>query len=92
MTSTNIARAKNPDLRASLAAMQRAAQMARDVAMQTNTAIILMQDGKIVRITAAELRRQAKAARSTAGAERANATTLRKSSSARVGTATKKSS
>lgn len=92
MTHADIAQAKNPDLRASMAAMRSAAQMARDVAIQTNTAIILMQDGKIVRVTAAELRRQAKAARSTAGSERANSTALRKSSSARAGTVTKKSS
>lgn len=66
MTSTDISQAKNPDLRGSLAAMKRAAQMARDVAIQTNTAIILMQDGKIVRVTAEELRRQAAEARSAA--------------------------
>lgn len=44
--------------------MQRAGQAAIDLAIQTNTAIVVEQDGKIVRISAAELikQRQAKAA------------------------------
>ncbi|WP_315549578.1 hypothetical protein [Lautropia mirabilis] len=41
-----------------MVAMQRAAQMARQIAIQTNTAIILHQDGKMVRITANQLREQ----------------------------------
>ena len=35
--------------------MQRAGQAAIDLATQTNTAIVIMVDGKIVRIPAAEL-------------------------------------
>ncbi|WP_281741939.1 hypothetical protein [Polynucleobacter yangtzensis] len=35
--------------------MQRAGQAAIDLAIQTNTAIVIMVDGKIVRIPAAEL-------------------------------------
>ena len=50
--------AKNKDLVGSLAAMQRAAKMAREIAVKTNTAIVLHKDGKTVRITADELREQ----------------------------------
>ncbi|MEJ7138548.1 hypothetical protein [Amphibiibacter pelophylacis] len=51
-------KARNPDLRASLAAMQRAAATARQVAIQTNTAIVVVQGGKPVRITADQLRKE----------------------------------
>jgi hypothetical protein len=56
MTQKDLSKAKNPDLRASLVAMRRAAEMARRVAIQTNTEIIVVRDGKPVRISAAELR------------------------------------
>lgn len=58
MTQQELSKAKNPDLRASLGAMQRAAELARRTAIETNTAIIVMQDGKLVRITADELRKE----------------------------------
>lgn len=58
MNPKDISSARNPDQRASLVAMQRAAQMARQIAIQTNTAIILHQDGKMVRITANQLQEQ----------------------------------
>ena len=58
MNPKDISSARNPDQRAPLVAMQRAAQMARQIAIQTNTAIILHQDGKMVRITANQLRAQ----------------------------------
>ncbi len=57
MIRKDLSRARNPDLRASLAALQRAARMARQVAIQTNTAIVIVQNGKIVRISADELRK-----------------------------------
>lgn len=50
--------ATNPDLVGSLAAIRRAAALARDIAIQTNTAIIIVRDGKRVRITAEELLRE----------------------------------
>ena len=56
MKKTDIFQAKNPDLSASLIAMQRAAKSARLIALQTNTAIVLIQDGKLVRIPAEQLR------------------------------------
>lgn len=52
----DLSKARNPDLRASLVAMRRAAEMARQIAIQTNTAIVVVRDGKPVRITAEELR------------------------------------
>lgn len=51
-----ISKAKNPDLRSSLAAMRRAAELAHKTAIQTNTEIIVVKDGKPVRISADELR------------------------------------
>jgi len=52
----DISKARSPDLRGSLPAMRRAAEMARRVAIQTDTEIIVVRDGKPVRISAAELR------------------------------------
>lgn len=56
MTEDQLCLAKDPDLRASLVAMQRAARAAREEAVRTNTDIIVMRDGQLVRITADELR------------------------------------
>ncbi|MBM3495560.1 MAG: hypothetical protein FJX72_14745 [Armatimonadetes bacterium] len=56
MTQQELDKAQNPDLRASLAAMRRAAAAARETAMQTNTAVVMVKDGKPVRIPADELR------------------------------------
>ena len=58
MKPQDLSKAKNPDLRASLAAMKRAAALARQTAMQTDTAIIMARDGKPVRVSAEELRRE----------------------------------
>ena len=55
MSRTDISQAKNPDLRGSMAAMKRAAALARKIAIQTNTGIIVVRDGKPVRIPAAKL-------------------------------------
>lgn len=52
----DISKARNPDTRASLAAMKRAAAMAREVAIRTDTEIIVVRDGKPIRIPAAQLR------------------------------------
>ncbi len=56
MTERDLSKASNPDLRASFAALRRAAKMARETALQTNTGIVIVRDGKPVRISAAELR------------------------------------
>jgi len=61
VTQQELSKAKNPDLRASLAAMRRAAEMARSTAIQTNTEIVIVKDGKPVRVTAEELRKEQRA-------------------------------
>ena len=58
MKPHDISEAKHPELRASLAAMRRAAEMARRVAIQTDTEIIVVRDGKPVRLRRAVARRQ----------------------------------
>jgi hypothetical protein len=57
MIQQPIAEAKNQDLIFSVAAIKRASVLARQVAMQTHTAIVVCKDEKIVRRTAAELKR-----------------------------------
>ena len=63
MNIKDIRLSDDSDLAGSYAAMQRAGQSAIDLAIQTNTAIVIMLDGKVRRIPAAELikQRQAKA-------------------------------
>lgn len=56
MKKPDISTAKDPDLRASLIAMRRAAALARKTAIQTNTGIVVVRDGQLLRITAQELR------------------------------------
>jgi hypothetical protein len=60
MTQQDLSEARNPDLRASLAAMRRAAELARQTALQTNTALVVVKDGKLLRISAVQLRRRGK--------------------------------
>jgi hypothetical protein len=55
----DLAEAKDPDLRASQNAMRRAAAMARKIAIQTNTGIVVVRGGKPVRIPAEQLREDA---------------------------------
>lgn len=59
MNSKDISHAQNPDLRASCDAMRRAAEQARQTAILTGTDLIIVQNGKTVRIPAAVLREQA---------------------------------
>ena len=59
MKMLDISTAKNPDLRASMAAMQRAAALARKTAIQTDTGIVIVRDGRIVHVSAQELRQTA---------------------------------
>ncbi len=58
MTPDDLSKARNSDLRASLSALLRAAQSARDIAIQTRTAIVIMRNGRIVRVAADELAQQ----------------------------------
>lgn len=56
MTMRDVSQAKDRYLRGSMAAMQRAADMARETAIRTDTEIVIVRDGKTVRITAEQLR------------------------------------
>ena len=56
MTQQELDRARDPDLRASLQAIKRAAEMARRTAIQTDTAIVIVEGQTIVRVPAQELR------------------------------------
>lgn len=54
----DISKARNPDLQTALVAMQRAAELARLTAIQTDTAIVVVKDGRRIRITAEQLRQE----------------------------------
>jgi len=55
MNPTDIRKSPDPDLAGSYAAMHRAARSAQDLAIKTNTSILVVVDGKNVHIQAAEL-------------------------------------
>ena len=59
MKTKDISEAKDPDLRASVVAMRRAAQMARETAIRTDTDLVVMKNGQIIRIPAQVLRAEA---------------------------------
>lgn len=49
------------------AALLRSAQLARHDAIKTNTGIIVERNGKIVRVSAAELKQEARTSKESAG-------------------------
>ena len=55
MIAVDIASAKSSDLRASVAAMKRAAELARSIAIRTNTGIVIVRDNKTIVVSANEL-------------------------------------
>ena len=55
MNSRDIRNSSDPDLAGSYAAMLRAARSAEDIAIKTNTSILVSMDGKDVELTAADL-------------------------------------
>jgi hypothetical protein len=55
MNIKDIRTSSDPDLAGSYAAMERAARAAQDLAIKTNTGIVVAIDGKNVDLTAAEL-------------------------------------
>jgi hypothetical protein len=59
MKTNDITKAKNPALRGSLNALRRSAAAARKVAIQTDTNLIVVKDGKLTRIPAQVLREEA---------------------------------
>lgn len=61
MKPQDISKASNPDLRGSLSALRRASQLARKVAIDTDTGVVVVRDGRLVQISADTLRSQARA-------------------------------
>jgi hypothetical protein len=55
MNTKDIRTSTDPDLAGSYAAMERAALAAQELAIKTNTGIVVSVDGKNVHISAAEL-------------------------------------
>ena len=55
MNPKDIRNSTDPDLAGSYAAMLRAAKSAEDLAIKTNTSILVSLDGKDVELTAADL-------------------------------------
>ncbi len=55
MNTTDIRTSSDPDLAGSYAAMLRAARAAEDLAIKTDTALIVSEGGRDVRLTAQEL-------------------------------------
>ena len=55
MKTKDIRTSSDPDLAGSYAAMERAARAAQDLAIKTNTGIVVAVDGMIVELTAADL-------------------------------------
>jgi hypothetical protein len=60
MTEKDLSQAQDADLPASMAALKRAAEMARQIAIQTNTEIVIVRGGKIESIPAKQLRKLAR--------------------------------
>lgn len=60
MKPRDISQARNPDLRASQAALHRAAALARKTAMDSGTDLVVVREGRTVRISAETLRQQAR--------------------------------
>ncbi len=55
MNTKDIRESTDPDLAGSFAAIQRAARSAQELAIKTNTSILVSIDGKDVELTAADL-------------------------------------
>jgi hypothetical protein len=55
MNTKDIRTSTDPDLAGSYAAMERAALSAKDLAIKTNTGIVVAVDGKNIELTAADL-------------------------------------
>jgi hypothetical protein len=59
MNTKDISQAKDPDLRSSMAALQRASMLARQIVIQTDTHLVIFKDGQLLRLSADELRQSA---------------------------------
>lgn len=58
MSMRPISEANSPELRGSVAAMQRVADLARVIAIQTNTCLVIVRDGQIVHVPPEVLREE----------------------------------
>ncbi len=56
MTADELFKAKDPDLIGSFAAMKRAAEAAKKIAIQTDTCLVIFRNNQVVQIPAAVLR------------------------------------
>ncbi len=65
MNPKDIRNSSDPDLAGSYAAMLRAARSAEDLAIKTNTSILVSVDGKDVRLTAEDLIKMRDAVKAT---------------------------
>jgi hypothetical protein len=55
MTPRDISEAKDPDLRSALTALQRASAMARKVAIDTGTELVIVSDGRLMLVDPRDL-------------------------------------
>ena len=55
MNTKDIRTSSDPDMAGSYAAIERAARAAQDLAIKTNTGIVVAVDGKNIELTAADL-------------------------------------
>lgn len=63
MNDKDLSHAKDPDLRNAMDALKRAGELARKIAIQTDTDLVIAEEGRLVHIPAEELRsRELKAA------------------------------
>lgn len=58
MKTNDITKARDPALRGSLNALRRAAAAARQVAIQTDTALVIVKNGQLLRVSAEALRQE----------------------------------
>ena len=58
MNAEDISQAKDPDLRHSMDALRRAAELARKTAIQTGTELVIIDNGQVRRIPTEILREQ----------------------------------
>lgn len=55
MNNKDISEAKDPDIRSSMVALQRASLLARQTAIRTGTRLIIVKDGQLLRLTSEEI-------------------------------------
>ena len=58
MNEKDISQANDPDLRTAIVALKRAAEMARAIAIQTGTDLVISDAGRLTHIPTADLRRK----------------------------------